>query len=223
MNIVIKILLLSLFCFGVYQDLQAQNKKSKSSNDLDSAEIVKIKEFFSDVDINHVTMLKIKQLIPDLDTVKMNKIRIIIPYIQYYDDSALERTKEMFEPDTPNSHRIGLTYGPQRDTIIVKGSEVHWRFNFDKRITYVELQGIGRASRKDIQAGKWHITTKPKRTTTYYIDFIRNGEKWVNNKVKVIVVESESEAKKVKDELEKKREAERKSNKRYTRSKNSRR
>ena len=188
-----------------------ENKESKSSFALDSTEIVKIKEFFGDIDLDSIKILKIKQLIPDLDTVKMRKIEGIIPMLDYYNDHAIEFKKKQLASDyiPEKIERAWEYFRPIKDTVIVKGSEVTWRFKFYKGVTYLELQGVGRASKKDIQAGKWDITTKPKRSTTYYIRYMFNNENRCTY-VKVIVVESETEAQKVKDEMEKKREADRK-------------
>ena len=90
-----------------------------------------------------------------------------------------------------------------KDTIIVKGAEVRIAFEFDKRVKYVEVIGIGRASKTDIKSGKWEVIVKPTRTTFY--EYIIRGlgvdEKpaiipYAGKGILVIVVDSEAEVEK---------------------------
>ena len=84
-----------------------------------------------------------------------------------------------------------------QDTVIVKGSEVKIAFKFDKSIYYFEIVGVGRASKADIQSGKWEVVLTPQKTTIYQYNFRGHKMSRITRNpylgILVIVVNSETE------------------------------
>ena len=122
-------------------------------------------------------------------------------FLGLYDDLLAQRKWSRKALELPPHVYMYFRY-PNQDTVIVKGGEVSWRFEYCEATTCVEIEGVGRTNSKDIEAGEWQMTTKPTKTTTYRIFRWNDGSKiLIPDSLTVQVVDSKLELKKAWDDV----------------------
>ena len=124
--------------------------------------------------------------------------------IAFAQEKKEEKKNEDYVLHTNPSTKRFTQLSPPKDTIIMKGSEVKFSFEFGEEISYVELVGVGRASRADIKAGKWEVVVKPKKSIIYRVKY-KKGTTMIEpgplTGTLVVVVNSKAELEKAQKKL----------------------